>query len=167
MWICDVWREKPKLSIFIILFFIIQIANNLRQDIAISPFYSYGMYSSVAHTDSPVNAVFIMVDNQQLNPLDFQPQVWDKITYPLVCFSKAKIWNKHLFETDINRLIPFVESERFTKMISEKEFQLWYKNYLEKIVDRRIETLDASIYKYQFENGKWRVLQLIYSISDK
>ena len=67
-------HNKFLFTVIVILFALLQLINNIRQDIAISPVYSYGMYS------------------EQIKPLPFY-------TVPEIFVDGKAITNKRFFAT--------------------------------------------------------------------
>ena len=132
------------------LFALAQLINNIRQDIAISPIYSYGMYSSRIMPADFYNDPEIFVNGKQLKAQDFSPPQWDNITLPVTQFYAQESWNLHQWQQDIHRLLPFTDSAKFVNNISEKQFKAWYATHLQTILKRKIESVSIVFTNYHF-----------------
>lgn len=164
MWLRKAYQAHRFTTIVIIFFFTLQLLNNIRQDIAISPWYAYGMYSKPEMVDTGIRAVTIIVNNYTLDPLDFMPQVWDKIAQPLLLYCDHVAWNQFVYETDIRRLMPFVNEQNFSNYIARQAFVAWYCRYLEKITNKKIESLYAEVASYAFEQGYWHKTSVVETL---
>lgn len=167
MWLKQTYRTHRFTTVVVILFFTVQLLNNIRQDIAISPWYAYGMYSEPAQADSGIRVVTIMLNNHLLNPVDYMPQVWDKMAQPLVLYCNQEAWNQYVFKTDIKRLLPFTTEKNFSNTITRAEFSDWYFGYLENITNQKLEKLEAELATYSFEQGVWQktAVQAFFTIA--
>lgn len=140
-----------------LLFAIAQLVNNIRQDIAISPVYSYGMYSEKISPVSTYTVPEVFVNGKQLQTKDFTPQQWDNITVPVSKYYEQKEWNSAVWNTDIYRLLPFSDSTKFLNSLTEIQFQKWYKNHIAFILNEKVDSVNIAFSNYQY-NG---VLQKI------
>src|SRR4051794_27065993 len=107
MYLKRLYRHNKFLFIIIVLFVLAQLINNIRQDIAISPVYSYGMYSEKIKPLHVYTVPEIFGDGKQLKAKDFSPQQWDNITLPVIEFYAQRQWNLYQWQHDIKRLLPF------------------------------------------------------------
>lgn len=155
MWLKNAYQSNRLLTSFIVLFFAIQLINNIRQDIAISPWYAYGMYSQKVLSDTGIDVVSLCINGKEQKPSDFMPQVWDKIAQPLILYSKQAFWNQYQFQTDIHRLIPFANQEHFINHITDNDFYIWYCNYIESITHITIRELKWEYAIYSYDQGNW------------
>ena len=153
MYLKQLYRHNKLLFLVIILFALAQIINNIRQDIAISPIYSYGMYSSKIKASDFYSVPEFFVDGVQLQTKDFSPQQWDNISQPVAKFYAQQYWNQNVWQKDIQRLLPFADSSKFVNNISEQDFRTWYKRHLESVFNREIDSVDILFTGYHF-NGK-------------
>lgn len=130
MYFRALYRHNKLLCIVITLFALAQLVNNIRQDIAISPIYSYGMYSEVITPRQEYRVPEIVVNNKLLRTQDFTPYQWENIALPLVMYDEQKTWNPDLWNADIKRLLPFADSTHFVNHITEVQFNSWYFRHL-------------------------------------
>jgi hypothetical protein len=145
MYLQQLYRHNKWMFVAIIVFMMGQLLNNLRQDIAISPFYSYGMYSEQMYPQCNYTVCKIVVNGKTLQAKDFTPQQWDNITLPLLRYSQQQVWNKQLWQQDIHRLMPFADSNRFTNNLYLQDFEAWYKTYLAHQLSQPINSLRATL----------------------
>lgn len=146
------------LFLTIILFVVAQLANNIRQDIAISPLYSYGMYSEVIEPDSLYVVPEIFVDGKQLQTMNFTPMEWENISFPVTLFYQQKDWNNKIWQKDIHRLLPLTDISKFTNHITEQEFREWYKSHLQSVLKKDIDSTEILFSTYAFDgNGLHKI----------
>lgn len=151
MYLQQLYRHNKWIFIAIIVFMMGQLLNNIRQDIAISPFYSYGMYSEKMYPQSHYTVCKIVVNGKTLETKDFTPQQWDNITLPLLKYALQQSWNKQIWQTDIHRLMPFADSNRFTNNLSLQDFEAWYKTYLVHQLHQPVKNLQATLIATPFK----------------
>ncbi len=164
MWLKKAYQSNRFITILVIIFFTIQLINNIRQDIAISPWYAYGMYSEKVLSDTNVAVVTLTVNGKQLQPTDFMPQVWDKMTQPLLLYYRQAEWNQFLFETDIQRLLPFSVQEHFINHISVNDFDNWYHHFIENIIHVSVHELNGEYALYSFDQSNWHKIKTLVQI---
>ena len=157
MYIIKLYRHNKLVCIIVILFVIAQLVNNIRQDIAISPVYSYGMYSEKISPVSTYTVPEVFVNGKQLQTKDFTPQQWDNITVPVSKYYEQKEWNSAVWNTDIHRLLPFSDSTKFLNSLTEIQFKKWYKDHIAFILNEQVDSVNITFSNYQY-NG---VLQKI------
>ena len=142
----------------IVLFALLQVINNVRQDIAISPVYSYGMYSEKISPAESYTVTEIFVNGKQLTPIDFTPQQWDNISLPVSMYQSQADWNLAVWQQDIHRLLPFADSVHYVNDITDKQFNAWYKLHLQSVLGYTVDTVNIQFNKYLF-NGSVLIKQ--------
>jgi len=152
MYLRKLYRHNKFLFIIIVLFALAQLINNIRQDIAISPVYSYGMYSEQIKPLTFYIVPEIFIDGKQLQAKYFSPQQWDNITLPVTEFYTQQQWNLYQWKQDIHRLLPFTDYSKFVNHITEDEFKQWYHQHLQLLLHKHINSVSISFNKYHF-NG--------------
>ena len=152
MYLLKLYRHNKLLFIIIALFALAQLVNNVRQDIAISPVYSYGMYSEQIRPLHFYTVPEIFIDDIQLQAKDFSPQQWDNITLPVTEFYTQQQWNLFQWQQDIHRLLPFTDSSKFVNHITEQEFKKWYHQHMQSLLHRHIESVNIIFSKYYFND---------------
>ena len=70
----------------IIIFIAGQLFINYKRGLVFSPFYHYGMYSSIIKPATQYNIPEVFVDGERLAAKDFSPQEWDNIMQPVIKF---------------------------------------------------------------------------------
>lgn len=151
MYLKKLYRYNKFLFVIIVLFALAQLINNVRQDIAISPVYSYGMYSEKINPAPSYSVIEIFVNGKQLQAKDFTSHQWDNITFPVRRFYEQESWNLYQWQTDIHRLLPFADSSKFVNQISEGEFKEWYRNHLQLLLYKNIDSVNIVFSKYYFD----------------
>lgn len=136
----------------IILFIAGQLFINYKRGVVLSPFFHYGMYSEVIQPATSYNVLEIFVNGSRLQTKNFSPQEWDKITLPVDRFYHQQMWNSQLFKADIHRMLPFTDSGYFINTITEETFNNWYRQQLENITGKKINTFQIVFAGYTF-NG--------------
>jgi hypothetical protein len=152
MYLEKLYQHNKLLFIIIVLFALAQLINNMRQDIAISPVYSYGMYSEQIRPLHFYTVPEIFADGKQLQAKDFSPQQWDNITFPVTEFYTQQQWNLSQWQQDIHRLLPFTDSSKFVNHITEQEFKRWYHQHVQSLLGRNINSVSIVFTRYYF-NG--------------
>jgi hypothetical protein len=152
MYLKKLYHHNKFWFIIVVLFALAQLLNNIRQDIAISPVYSYGMYSEQINPLPFYTVPEIFIDSKQLQAGDFSPQQWDNITLPVTEFYSQQKWNLYLWQQDIHRLLPFTDSSKFINDITGKEFKKWYHQHLQSLLHKHVDSVNIIFSKYYF-NG--------------
>jgi len=158
------WLHNKILCSLIILFAAFQVINNIRQDVAFSPVYTYGMYSQVIQPQKTYIVPEITANGKLLMTKDFTPQQWDKIIQPVLVFSNQEQWNRFQFNNYIHRLLPVNDSGFYVNHLSQSQFNDWYKKYLAAIIRSDISHLSIQFVEYDLSNRspvKLRCLQTI------
>ena len=154
MYLKRLWSHNKILCGLLVLFAAFQILNNIRQDVAFSPTYTYGMYSQVIHPQKKYIVPEINVNGRVLQTKNFTPQQWDKIIQPIVLFQKQEDWNRAEFNIYIRRLLHIEDSSHYTNELSEAEFNQWYKQYLSAIIHSNILSLSFQFQEYDLSGPK-------------
>ena len=152
MYLKKLYRHNKLLFIILVLFALAQLINNIRQDIFISPIYSYGMYSIQIKPTQFYTVPEIFADGRQLEAKDFSPQQWDNITLPASEFYAQDQWNLYQWQHDIKRLLPFTDSSKFVNHITEQEFKQWYHQHLQSLLHRHIDSVNIIFSEYYFND---------------
>ena len=139
----------------VIIFITGQLFINYKRGVVFSPFYHYGMYSSVIKPADQYNIPEVFVNGERLATKDFSPQEWDNIIQPVIKFYTQKEWNNNLWQTDIQRLLPFADAAKFTNSITEDEFNQWYQLHLQNILDKKIYKVGIIFSDYNFNTNKF------------
>ena len=153
MYLQKLYIHNKKLCILLTLFAAAQIINNLRQDVAISPIYIYGMYSEKMNPKNEYIIPEIFVDDAQLQAKNFSPYEWEKVMQPIILFNKQNAWNNDLYQKYISRILYTNNKNFYENNISQKQFDDWYKIYLENNLNKKIKTVSVKFKPYLF-NGK-------------
>ena len=151
MYLKHLYRHNKLLCIAITLLVLAQLINNIRQDIAISPLYSYGMYSEIIKPDSIYTIPEIFVNGARLRTRDYTPLQWENIALPVNMFYEQQQWNLNVWQTDIKRLLPFADSVHFVNTLTENEFKDWYRQHLQTVLNTQIQTLNIDFTAYSFD----------------
>jgi hypothetical protein len=152
MYLKKLYRHNKFLFAVIVLFALAQLINNIRQDIAISPIYSYGMYSSKIYPHQFYTVPEVFVDGKQLQTKNFSPSQWDHITFPVKRFYEQGEWNLYQWQHDIHRLLPFADSTKFINTMTEDQFKEWYHRYLETFLLKNIDSVNILFANYYFND---------------
>jgi hypothetical protein len=152
MYIRQVYNHNKLLFLVVILFTLAQITNNIKHDIAISPVYSYGMYSEKIAPKTSYTVPDIFVDGKQLKAKDYSPQQWDNITLPVIEFGAQREVNSKVWQQDIHRLLPFADSIKFVNKITQTEFAEWYRRHLQNLLNKPVDSVNIVFNTYRF-NG--------------
>lgn len=154
MYLKQLYQHNKWLFCAIVLFITGQLSNNIRQDIAISPVYSYGMYSMPVTPSNSYTVPEIFINGKQLQAKDFSPQQWDNIILPVTKFNAQQNWNLNQWQQDISRLLPFSDSLKFVNNITEAQFRKWYSKRLLSISDQPADSVCIAFASYYF-NGSF------------
>jgi hypothetical protein len=165
MYLKSLWLQNKVLCWFVILFAAFQVFNNVRQDAAFSPVYTYGMYSEVITPQKNYFIPEIRIDGKLLRAKDFTPQQWDKIMQPVLLFPQQEAWNRFQFQNYIARLLPASDSTFYLNDLSQAQFVAWYKKYLSRIVHSDISNLAIDYYEYDLSSSKPMSLRVLHTIT--
>jgi hypothetical protein len=138
----------------IMLFITAQLALNIRRDVSITPVYHYGMYSKVILPETRYSVTEITVNNRLLQAKDFTPWQWDRISQPAVLWSTQKEWNSYEWHTDISRLLHVKDSTKYINSLTQPGFDSWYKNYLQQMLGKKIDSVRIDVVDYSFDGEK-------------
>ena len=155
MYLKKVYRHNKLLFAAIILFAAAHLINNIRQDIAISPLYSYGMYSQRITPSNSYTVPEIFVNGKQLQTQNFSPQQWDNISLPVTKFYAQQDWNLNQWQQDIHRLLPFTDSLKFVNSLNETDFKNWYKLHLQFVLKQPVDSVQTVFTDYFFNGNSF------------
>ena len=161
MYLKRLWLHNKVLCGLLLLFATFQIINNIRQDVAFSPVYTYGMYSQVIKPQKKYIVPEISVNGNLLETKNFTPQQWDKIILPVLLFSKQEAWNRFEFDSYIRRLLQIEDSSFYINKLSKAQFDEWYKKYLSEIIHLDISNLVITFNEFDFNNRELRRLRTL------
>jgi len=159
MYLKRLWLHNKFLCGLLVLFAAFQVLNNIRQDVAFSPAYTYGMYSQVVHPQKKYIVPEIIVNGRVLQTKNFTPQQWDKIIQPVVLFQKQGEWNRAEFNIYIRRLLHIEDSSHYTNDLSQEKFNEWYKHYVSAIIHSNISSLSVQFQEYDLDGRRPAKLQ--------
>jgi hypothetical protein len=129
-----------------VLFFIAaQLLINFKHGVVFSPFYHYGMYSSVIKSAKTYEIVEVNVNGKNVQAKDFSPQKWDKISLPVWLNNQQQQWNQGMYHNTIQRLLHTKDSSVYINNYTQKDFDNWYRNYLENMLDTKIDSIKTDI----------------------
>jgi hypothetical protein len=151
MYLKRLYKHNKFLFLIIILFAVAQIVDNMKRGIAVSPFFSYGMYSAKIDPVKYYTVPEIFVNGKQLQAKDFSSSRWDNITYPVTVFYKLDSLNLYQWRTDIYRLLPFTDSSKFVNHLSEAAFKEWYNRRLQSLLNEQIDSINIVFTNYYFD----------------
>ena len=134
----------------IIVFIAGQLFINYKRGVVFSPFYHYGMYSSVIKPATQCNIPEVFINGERLAAKEFSPQEWDNIMQPVIKFNGQETWNNQLWQTDIHRLLPFADASKFNNSITKEEFDQWYLLHLQNLLDKKIDKVEVIFSDYNF-----------------
>ncbi|QEC69536.1 hypothetical protein FRZ67_20345 [Panacibacter ginsenosidivorans] len=134
----------------IIVFIAGQLFINYKRGVVFSPFYHYGMYSSVIKPEAHYNIPEVFVDGERLAAKDFSPQEWDNIMQPVIQFRFQQGWNNAIYQNEIQRFLPFADATKFNNSITKEEFDQWYQLHLQNLLDKKINKVEVIISDYNF-----------------
>lgn len=123
----------------------------MKRGIAVSPFFSYGMYSEKIDPVKHYTVPEVFVNGKQLQAKDFSSSRWDNITYPVTVYYKLDSFNLHQWQADIHRLLPFTDSLKFVNNLSEAEFNEWYHRRLQSLLNEQIDSVNILFTNYYFD----------------
>lgn len=145
------------LSALVILFICGQLFVILIWGIVVTPFYNYGMFSEVIDVKKDYQVFEVNANGKMLRGEDYSPQEWDKIMLPLQFYAGIKQSNK-LYITDVKRLLNkfHLSSNDADFLISCNylEFEKWYKNYLENVIHKKIDSVAVNYRSYKYQLNK-------------
>jgi hypothetical protein len=157
-----------KIPFLILGFFIIQIFTNLNGSLTAFPFLHYGMFSEKINYQAYYETIQIEVNGQLLKGSDFSIQNWEMIQNPLLIHKQIQQNND--FEKDkmyihffLNKLGLSSIDYKIKKHLDNVKpdpaaYGLYYKKYLEKILDRPISRLNVNLCYFAFRDKTYHLL---------
>ena len=162
--------DKKKLPILVVAFLISQVIIDCLNTVTFFPFLHYGMFSQV-YKSKEFKAYEIKTDGKILSGGNFGTLTWDGMHYPLSSFEKQISTRDFNFDkkaievatrkTGMNNLFLTISSNLNNSQHLSRDFPLWYKGYLAKLIHRKINKLEVTIVSYRYDNGKYIVLDRI------
>jgi hypothetical protein len=158
-------KDIPK---FIFVFFLIQIIVNLNGSLTAFPFLHFGMFSEKIELKPSYQTYQIEVDNQVLNGMDYGIHEWEIMNTPIMIKENIKTSND--FEKDKVFIHFFLEKfglNFFSQAISEnlnnpiwsdQTFNINYKNYLEKVLKKKIGHVKVYACQFIFKDNQYLLL---------
>jgi hypothetical protein len=158
-------KNTPKL---IFIFFLIQIIVNLNSSLTAFPFLHFGMFSEKITLKPSYQTYQIEVDNQVLNGMDYGIHEWEIMQTPIII--KENIEASNDFEKDKLFISFFLEklglsffnqavSENLNNAIeSDQIFNINYKKYLEKVLNKKIEHVKVYTCQFIFKDNQYLLL---------
>jgi len=150
MYLRKLYQQHKGWFVFIVMFIVSQLFINYKRGVVFSPFYHYGMYSSIMRPQPTYDVTEIEVNGKILQTKDFSPQQWDKIMLPVSMNDSQQRWNSSLYNTLIQRLAHAKDSSAYVNNYSAAQFQQWYSSYLETILGIKINSVNISHKTVQF-----------------
>lgn len=154
MYLKKLYKQHKGWFIIVVIFSAAQIINNVRQDIAFSPVYQYGMYSEYLSPKDTLYVYDVIVNGKQLQASNFSPQQWDKISLPLRYYANSYCNNSNIY-TNIKRLLQKIsivtDSSNYVFPFDETGFMNWYKPYLSGMIKQNISSLQVNYSLYKFD----------------
>ena len=144
MYLRKIYQQHKGWFIFIMIFISAQLFINYKHGVVFSPFYHYGMYSSVINPQAYYGVTEIIVNGKMLQTKDFSPPEWDKIILPISMNNNQEEWNSSIYNNTIKRLLHIKDSSAYVNHYNTSQFQKWYKCYLADIIHEKIDSLEIS-----------------------
>lgn len=155
MYLKKLYQHHKGWFVLIVLFATAQITNNIRQDIAFSPIYQYGMYSEYISPKDTLGVYEITVNGKLLQTKNFSPQGWDKIVLPIRYYANSTCNNSGIYYTDIQRLLQKIyittDSSNFIFPFDKYLFLKWYQPYLSSIINEKIDSMQINYVLYKHD----------------
>jgi len=152
------------MKLWIIGFFILQIAFDLAHSVTAFPFVHYGMFSeSFAQPDSIV--VFrISVDGSPLRQADFSIYGWDMVQTPLAAAVKRE--STQDYAPDKEKLQAGLRAVKLGSLYNklrpnldnQGDFAAWYKGYLGRLLGHPVGALRIDKAWYRWKEGKMALI---------
>lgn len=157
MYLKELYKQSKGWFIVATLFIIVQLVNNIRQDVSLSPVYQYGMYSKYISPKEPQGVFEINVNGKILQPENFSIRQWDKIILPLRYFAASKCNNNTFYEHDVKRLFQKIyiiaDSSQFIYPFDTSAFFKNYQPYLSYVTNEKIKSLHINYSIYQLDSS--------------
>lgn len=157
MYLKELFLQSKIWFTLVAIFIVFQLVNNLRQDVAISPVYQYGMYSAPIPPRPLYSSFEVKVNGRVLRPEHYTVQQWDKIILPLVYYSNAGCNNKMIYDNNIRRLLSYVgitaDPSNFIYPYNRQAFLEWYRLYLSSFIGEEAYSVEVNVNKYRFDSS--------------
>lgn len=158
---------KKRIGFIILLFFTCQFVIDCLNSVTAFPFLHFGMFSG-SFEKIDIETFEIKVNDKVLTANQFSILKWDLMHSALATYSKQitsadfsfdkKVLEHGMQRVGFNSLHKFIEPN-LNNVDLELRFPDWYKRYLEKLIDNKIESLVVHQERYNYVNGKY---QLVY-----
>ncbi len=170
------FHSIKKIPLVLIGFIMIQILTNLNSSLTAFPFLHYGMFSEKINYQAYYETYQIEVDGQWLKGSDFSIQDWEMIQTPLIIqkqiqqtkdFEKDKMYIAFfLSKLGLSAIYHKIQLHLDNTKLSPLSYNKYYKNYLEKILDKPIKKLKVQLCYFAFRDQNYQLLakQIIIQI---
>jgi hypothetical protein len=152
----------------IFVFFLLQIMVNLNGSLTAFPFLHFGMFSDKIALKPTYQTYQIEVDGEVINGMDYGIHEWEIMQTPLMIKENISVSND--FEKDKMFIHFFLEKLglRFfnqaitenlnNQIVSEQTFQINYKKYLEKVLNKKIKYVKVYTCQFIFKDKQYLLL---------
>ena len=154
MFLPQVYKHSKGLFLVMISFVMVQLFINFKRGMVVSPFYHYGMYSEVMPVKPTYQVFEIVVNGKVLQGQRYSQQRWDKIIMPVQYFASLQAKSNRLYSDEIKRLMGRIglntDEGNFVSICNYTQFNAWYKQYLQSIVNTQVNDVQVHLRDYSF-----------------
>ncbi len=157
MYLLRLYQHSKVLFAAIVLLATAQLFINYKHGVVLSPFYHFGMYSATMPVENRYEIWNVEVDGKILKGADYSTQQWDEILLPLQYYAGINASNS-LFTIDAQRLLAHLHINAnetcFLQPCNGKQFQQWYKKYLQNILGTNVRSVAVYRKVFVFNQGR-------------
>ena len=153
MYLKELYKVNKLWFVVVLCFIIVQLVMDAKQGASISPVFHYGMFSGYRPPQEIYSVSEIIVNGKLLQTKDFSPYPWAKIDGAATMFYTQTKENSHIWNHDVKRLLRIKDSSKYINNVSEEQFNVWYKKYLQGIIKSKVDSFSVNIANYVY-NGQ-------------
>lgn len=136
MFLKKVYRQSKWMFAGMLFFIAMQVLVSWKHGIVFTPWYNFGMYSSVILPKAEYNVLVAISGKDTLKGHDFSPPHWDRIMYTPVRMGDWQC-RQHFFDAEVARLMNKAKlgkpnPSNFISRPGEYDLQQWYGQWVQQ-----------------------------------
>ncbi len=175
LYLIRLFRQNKILFVFVMLFIIFQVTFNNKR-IHTFPWYVWDMYSRTETLPDTLTQTEVFIDGRRLDVT--QIPIWQEATilhtYKMYNWQRVNGFNDPMNDVVKSRtnifpkeIYSFVAYKINNRKEESEQYPIWLKSYLEKILHKKINSVELRDVQYQYKDGKfidiknnWSVLKI-------
>ena len=172
VYLVRLFRQNKMLFYFILIFVFFQAYFNQKR-IHSFPWFVWDMYSRTQAMPDTITQTEIFIDGERLDITKIP--IWEELsilnTYKMYNWQRINNYNDPMNEAVLSRtkifpeqVYSFVAYKINNHSDEAATYPAWLKEYLEKILHRKIKTVELRDVQYKCENGEFKEIHNSWSV---